>query len=54
MAAIAATISEFNLELRVVDRRVGFPNRPAARWELLYALEDAYVFGRATGRRYLA
>lgn len=54
MAAIATTIAEFNLELRVVQHRVAFPHRQPARWELLYALEDAYVFGRSTGRRYLA
>jgi hypothetical protein len=54
MTAIVTTIAEFNLELRVIDGRISFPQRLAARWELLYALEDAYVFGRATGRPYLA
>lgn len=54
MSAIVTTIAEFNLELQVVDGRISFPQRLAARWELLYALEDAYVFGRATGRPYLA
>jgi len=54
MAAIAQTIDEFYLELRVVNGRLAFPRTRSARWELVYALEDAYVTGRATGRRYQA
>lgn len=54
IAAVARTIDEFNLELRIVDGRLGFPASRSARWELVYALEDAYLLGPATGRRYQA
>lgn len=54
MAAIEQTIDDFGLELRVVAGRLVFPRTRPARWELIYTLEDAFVQGRATGRRYRA
>lgn len=52
--AVRATISDFGLELQMGAGGVAFPRGRAARWELIYALEDAFVEGRATGRRYRA
>ena len=54
LAAVAKTIEDFNLELRMVDGKLAFPTRRSARWELIYVLEDAFVYGQATGRRYQA
>jgi len=54
MAAVARTVDDFNLELRMVDSRLGAPTSRGARWEFVYALEDAYLLGQSTGRRYQA
>ena len=54
MDAVRSTIDEFNLELRIEGGRLAFPRTRTGRWELIYVLEDAFVLGRATGRRYRA
>ena len=54
MDAVKATVDEFSLALAFEGDALVFPRPRTARWELLYVLEDAFVQGRATGRRYRA
>lgn len=54
MAAVRATADDFSLALTFEGDRAVFPRTRAGRWELLYVLEDDFVQGRATGRRYRA